>query len=667
MPRETLLALLTSLQLPAERLADARDSLAHLAQVRDVRPLPRHVVAREGEAVSLRLALQDGRAPARLILAHEDGSEQPVALSGLSPWSWRGVEGRNNDGYRAALPGLPAGRYDLRTEGGDVSCRLVVAPAQCWLPAASTREFGVSAQLYSIRRDGDQGIGDFTTLAQLARKSAEAGAALVAINPLHVLFAKDRSRASPYYPSDRRFLEPLYVDLADLIGDGLDEATAHALSICEFVDYAQVDALKRRTLEDVFARLDQLAQQRPDATPVVDFAQFSAEGGEALTRFALFETISEARGGENWRAWPQDLRDAQPTALAAFALENAARVRFHRFMQWVADRQFAQAAREAQGAGLALGFCRDLAVGAAPDGAESWSKARRLLDGFAVGAPPDPFSREGQNWGLPAPNPLEMEADGGADFAELLRANMRHAGALRIDHVMGLARLFLVPDGAKASAGAYVSYPLDALLAQLSLESGRARCIVVGEDLGTLPWGFRDRLDAANVLSYRVVWFERAGGGFITPPHYPAKAMACVSTHDLPTLEGWWSGADIDEKEKLGLLAPEVAASERSARSNDRRALLDALRNEGLPADVADDAPFDDALAKALHAFAARTPSFLAMAQLDDLAGARIAVNLPGTDRERANWRRKLDLPLERLFTAQRAKAIIEGLRRILV
>ncbi|PPD45048.1 MAG: 4-alpha-glucanotransferase [Methylocystis sp.] len=666
-PRETLQALLARLGLPAQMRDEARDSLAQLAQTRDRRRLPQHAIAREGETIALRLAASEGAAPTALVLRREDGREEPVAVANATPCSWTGADGASNSGYRLELPALPAGRYGLRGEDDDAACRLIVAPGQCYLPAEPHRAFGFSAQLYSVRREGDQGIGDFTTLARLARSSAEAGAALVAINPLHALFAQDRSRASPYYPSDRRFLDPIYVDLADLLGDGVHEAAARALSLKDTVDYPEVHALKRQTLEQVFAHFEQLAQQRPDAAPVADFAQFCAESGESLARFALFETIAEARGGECWRAWPEDLRDAKPSALAAFALEHGTRVRFHRFMQWVADRQFAQAAREAQGAGLAIGFCRDLAVGAAPDGAESWSKASRLLDGFAIGAPPDPFSREGQNWGLPAPNPLQMLEDAGADFAELVRANMRHAGALRIDHVMGLARLFLVPDGAKARAGAYVSYPLDALLAQLALESQRAKCAVVGEDLGTLPWGFRDRLEAANVLSYRVVWFERAGAGFTPPPHYPEKAMACVSTHDLPTLEGWWLGADIDEKAALGLLAPDAAAGERGARANDKRALLDALRSEGLIGDVAEDAPFDDAIARALHAFAARTPSRLAMAQLDDLAGARIAVNLPGTDQERPNWRRRLEPPLEELFSTSRARAIIEGLRRNLV
>lgn len=664
-PRETLVALVGTLGLPASTLSDARDSLARLVGTRDGRRLPQHLVARDGVATTLRIGADDGVLPASLSLRHEDGREERLALSALTPYFWRGVDGRSHHGYRAQLAPLAAGRYKLRADD-DASCNLIVAPAQCYLPDAR-RDLGFSAQLYSLRRDGDQGVGDFTTLALLAQKSAEAGAAIVAINPLHALFAQDRLRASPYYPSDRRFLDSIYIDLADLLGGGYDEATARALSLRDAVDYAGVHTLKQKALEIAFARFDALAHQRPDAAPVLDFTQFVAEGGEALTRFALFEAIGETRGGDDWRRWPQELREAKPDALAAFALEHAPRVRFHRFLQWVAERQFAQAAQAAQQAGLSMGFCRDLAIGAAPDGAESWSRAARLLDGFSIGAPPDLFSREGQSWGLPAPNPLAIEKDGGADFAELLRANMRHAGALRIDHAMGLARLFLVPNGEKAAAGAYVSYPLDALLAQLALESQRARCVVIGEDLGTLPWGFRERLDAANILSYRLVGFERAGAGFIPPRDYPRKAMACVSTHDLPTVAGWWRGADIAEKEALGQLSSDAATKERDARADDKRALLDALRDEGLVADVTEAQSFDDSLARALHGFAARTPAIFAMAQLDDLAGEIVAINLPGTDRERPNWRRKLRISLESIFTSARAKAIVSGLRRILV
>jgi glycogen debranching enzyme len=654
-PRDTLLLLLGAMGLPAALQGDATDGLARLAEGR-APLLPSHLVARDSEAARLRLF--GDSLPACLTLIDEDGGELVVRLTETSPCIVPGVDGRERRGIETRLPPLDAGRYVLRAEGGQI-CRLTVAPGQCHLPQG--RDFGFSAQLYALRRDGDQGIGDFTTLARFAQESARVGGGLVAINPLHALFSQDRSRASPYYPSDRLFLDPIYIDLATLDNVDFDEAAARALSECDAVDYPAVHDLKAHVFEAAFARFDDLAQRQPDAAPVADFNRFLCEQGEALRRFALFEAIGETRRGQDWRLWPVALKEAQSEALACFAKSHEKRLRFHAFLQWLAERQFETAARDAS---LPLGFCRDLAVGAAPDGAESWRKAQRLLDGFSIGAPPDPFSREGQNWGLPALNPLAVETDGGADFAQLLRANMRHAGALRIDHVMGLSRLFLVPDGAKASEGAYVSYPLDALLAQLSLESARARCMVVGEDLGTLPWGFREKLDAANVLSYRVLWFEREGEGFTPPQHYPQKAMACVSTHDLPTLAGWRAGADIAEKEALGLLSADEAEAERATRRADETALLDALRDAGLCGDAALD---DDALAAALHAFAASTRSRLVVAQLDDLAGERVAVNLPGTDRERPNWRRKLGLPVETIFTSARAAAIVSSLRRILV
>ena len=242
---------------------------------------------------------------------------------------------------------------------------------------------------------------------------------------------------------------------------------------------------------------------------------------------------------------------------------------------------------------------------------------------------------------------------------------MRHAGALRIDHVMGLARLFVVPDGGKPLEGAYLSYPLDHLLAELALESHRAQCAVIGEDLGTLPWGFSERLANSGILSYRVLWFEREGEGFAPPAHYARMAMACVSTHDLPTLKGWWEGSDIAEKLALGLLSEEDARKERETRREDRRLLLEALASEGLLAeDVDSDVAFSDALAGAAHAYVARAPALLAMAQVDDLAGETIAVNLPGTDRERPNWRRKLDPKTAILFESGLAQAILTGLRR---
>ncbi|CCJ07417.1 glycogen debranching protein GlgX [Methylocystis sp. SC2] len=670
-PRETICALLAQLGFPANTLDDARESLARLSEFRDRRALPASLSAQEGAPWTLRLAACDGRTPGWIVVTQEDGSQSRVALraENAAPVTWRGTDGRGCDGVEARLPPLPIGRHHLALESGE-ACALTVAPARCYLPDDARRDVGLSAQLYSVRREGDQGIGDFSTLAELARVGAKAGAALIAINPLHALFAQDRTRASPYYPSDRRFLDPLYIDLAELgrmLGASIDfeHNTAAALGAAAHVDYPGVHALKMAALERAFAVFLDLSRRQPDAAPAASFQRFIARDGAALARFCLFEAISEARNGQSRRTWPQELRDARDSALSAFSNEHATRIQFHQFLQWLADAQFAHAAQEARAAGLSLGFCRDLAIGAAPDGAESWSRAGSFVDGFSIGAPPDAFSREGQNWGLPPPDPIAMEKSGGAGFAELLRANMRHAGALRIDHVMGLARLFVVPDGERPAAGAYLNYPFETLLGQLALESRRAQCIVVGEDLGTAPWGFRERIERADVLSYRVLWFERSGEGFAPPAFYPRKAMACASTHDLPTLEGWWAAADIAEREALGLLTAQAADAARAARRAEKNALLEALRAQALIDDARQPSNrFDDSLAQALHAFIARAPSLLAMAQLDDLAGETLAINLPGTDRERLNWRRRLPESIDALVDSRRARAILAGLCR---
>jgi len=645
--------------LPANSQLQARESLALLARREDSRALPMSAAFRDDEDIFLRLAVRYGRAATRLEPALEDGERRGVDLRAgdLETISWRGVDGRVHEGLRARLPRLPLGRHIVSLEGTD--CRLTVAPRRCHAPRIDGRAFGLAAQVYSLRRDGDQGVGDFTTLSQLGALAATHGAVIVSINPLHALFAGDRERASPYYPSDRRFLDPIYLDIVR-DGDFFEAPKGGRL-----VDYPAIHARKQEFLERAFGDFEHLAQAQPGARISQDFENFIAEGGDALFRFACFETISEQRGGEDWRRWPAPFRDGEPLALASFARENTSRIRYHQYLQQLCESQFAGAARDAAKAGLSLGFCRDLAVGAAPDGCESWRGAAHLLEGFSIGAPPDGFTQEGQNWGLPPPNPLRWKADGCESFGELLRANMRHAGALRIDHVMALARLFVVPAGGKPLQGAYLLYPLDALLAEVALESNRAHCAVIGEDLGTLPWGFSERLADSGILSYRVLWFEREGEGFAPPAHYARMSMACVSTHDLPTLKGWWEDSDIAEKLALGLLSEQDARKERETRRADRRLLLEALAREGLLAeDINSDVAFSDALARAAHAYVARAPALLAMAQVDDLAGETVAVNLPGTDRERPNWRRKLDPKTAVLFESGLAQAILSGLRR---
>jgi glycogen operon protein len=402
-------------------------------------------------------------------------------------------------------------------------------------------------------------------------------------------------------------------------------------------------------LEACFERFE----QRGSGDPLLaEFDRFVVAGGLALRRFALFEAIAGEHPRVPWYQWPHGLREPDAPGIAEFAARHAREVRFALYLQWLADRQFGAAARDASASGLAFGFFRDLAVGAAPDGAEVWANPSAFARGVAVGAPPDPFSTAGQNWNLPPQNPMMLLPSGFRGFGDLLAANMRHAGALRIDHVMGLSRLYWIPEGATAAEGAYVEYPLDALLSVLAIESVRARCIVVGEDLGTVPEGLRERLAAVDVLSYRVLWFERDDSGFIAPPRYPAAAVACVSTHDLPTIAGWWTGADIAEKHSLGMLDADGAGAAEAERIDAKRALAEAIDTAGVAQGVSMEpgAPHDAAVTEAIHRYACATSSAVVLIQADDLAGETTALNLPGTDRARPNWRRKVSVDAEALW-----------------
>ena len=371
-----------------------------------------------------------------------------------------------------------------------------------------------------------------------------------------------------------------------------------------------------------------------------------------------------ARHGEPWRNWPAALLHPDNAGVADFATVHAAEVEYACFLQWLADEQLADAAALSRQEGLGIGFYRDLAVGTSPEGAAAWSGQDGLMRGVAVGAPPDPFSIEGQNWALPPANPLRWTETGYSAFAELLRANMRHAGALRIDHVLGLNRLFLIPDGVPAAEGAYLAYPLADLLGNVALESQRAECLVVGEDLGTVPDGVREAMSEKCLLAYRVLWFEREGEGFKPPQDYPAQSAACVSTHDLPTVAGWWIGEDIVERLALGLSDAAAGEAARIARHTDKTRLLQALAAQGLAPDGIDfDAPLSPAMNAAIHAFVAATPSLLDLVQADDLSGETVPVNLPGTDRERANWRRKISLDSEHIWDSATANLIIRAMQ----
>jgi glycogen operon protein len=585
-----------------------------------------------------------GSAPDATLLAQ-------LARSAGIQTHWHDLDGRAHAVPRTTIEALlramavpAATAAQARESHAELSLapRAAGSVAACFLPeglAAGERRFGIAAQTYALRRTNDQGVGDYTALARLAVRARDAGATWLGVSPPHALMPADRMRASPYQPSDRRFLEPVLLDVSAL-GElqGRAEVRAAlaraepifaALRAGGLVDYPAVWQAKDRVLRAAWAAL-------PGAPALHEaFRAFRAQGGPILDLFAahgaiadqLCHTRVDAPGSPMVRSW---------------MAEHAEELGYRAFLQFLCDRQLAQSA--AQGVGL----YRDLAVGCAPDGAEAWSQPDRFLRGFSVGAPPDRFAPAGQVWGLPPPDPRTAAPM----LAELLRANMRHAAALRIDHVMGLRRLFVVPDGATGAEGCYLAYPFEALLTEVARASMAARCAVVGEDLGTVPDGLRAALHEARVLSYRVLWFERDGNDFVPPASWPAQATACVSTHDLPTLAGWWQGTDITERAALGLADAETGLPHRAA---ERAALCRAMG-------CAEDAAFSPDIAAAVHAHVAAAPCAMMLVQAEDLAGETVAVNLPGTDRERPNWRRRLALDVDALAEGPTARAILAAL-----
>jgi glycogen operon protein len=515
-----------------------------------------------------------------------------------------------------------------------------VSTRQAFFPDPLGRHIGLSVQLYAMRRDDDQGIGDFTTLRLIAASAAARGIGTIALNPFHAGFPSDRGRASPYQPSDRRFLDAMMIDVDAVpeIGAARSYLSAQggeiaALRARRDIDHASVWRIKSEALRQAFAVFCLAGGQRKEA-----FARFKLDGGDDLARFCLFQAL-EAEAGTPPRTLPARI----PRHLTS-AIDFAA------WLQFLADEQLAHASKE----GLAIGLYRDLAVGPARDGAEVIATPGAFLEGVSVGAPPDPFSSTGQVWNLPPFDPIALIAGDFAPWRKLLRANMRHAGALRIDHAMALRRLFLIPEGASPADGAYVRYPMEGMLDVLAEESQQARCIVVGEDLGTVPDGFRERLASAAVFSYRVLLFERDEQGFLPPQAYPERAVACVSTHDLPPLAGWWRAADLLLDRELGR---HVDQQSHPTRAKDRSAVA---RFAGKP-----DGPLTADLSAAIHGTLAKAPAAIALVQAEELVGEADPVNVPGTtESEYPNWRRRLATGAEQLFETDEALAIVSAMQR---
>ncbi|MGA0594378.1 malto-oligosyltrehalose synthase [Enterovirga sp. CN4-39] len=630
--------ILGHLGFPADSDAAARDSLARIEAFRST--LVPHLVTRAP------------RRPADIPLRPNEG--------GRVYWRLRDEAGQVREGRAAQsrilhLPVLPEGYFELEVEAGGERARstLVVAPERCWQPGWMRREgraWGLAAQIYSLRSASNLGIGSYADVAEAASGAGPLGASFLGLSPVHALFSADRSKISPYSPSSRLFLETIHIDpkavpgfagsrAAALLEEGGRAARIAALRDAALVDHAAVWAELSPVLEALWAECGGADEH--------GLAAFRRAEGEKLEAHATFEALHEhfRNEGRWWLGdWPEEYRRNGSEAVARFASERRDRVDYHAWLQYLADRQLAEASAAAKRAGMSLGLYRDLAVGSDRGGSEIWSHPERFGNTLSIGAPPDLLAPQGQDWGLPPLHPIVLEQQGLAAFRDLVQANMRHAGAIRIDHAFQLQRLYLIPVGQSGGSGAYVNYPFEAMLAVLRLESHRAKALVIAEDLGTGPDGFSDAIMRSGILSYRVLAFERTDDlGFKPPSAYPKDALTAITTHDLPTFVGWWRGLDTDLRQNLGIYDPERGEKERAERVIERVRLSEALFAERL---LASPEPPEEPPTEAVMRYLARTPSSLNAIQYEDVLGARSQPNMPGTTEGHPNWRRKLDLDL---------------------
>jgi 4-alpha-glucanotransferase len=601
----------------------------------------------------------------------------------------RELDGRWYTRRLLELPELPAGDHRLSVSMTALSLAdgaIVMAPGHAYEPpaiAAGARLWGVAVQLYTLRSRTNWGIGDFADLRTVIRHAAAHGAAFVGLNPLHALFAANPGHFSPYSPSSRRFLNVLYIAVPEveefascpaareLVASPAGAERLRELQQTDRVDYRGVAALKLEALELLWHAF--VARQLRDATPRArEFQSYRIERGEALEVHALHEAIdAHMRTADpacwGWPAWPEELRDPRGPGARGFAESHATDVGFHAWLQWLAEVQLREARVFARELGMAVGLYGDYAVGVNPAGSETWSEQRVYRLDAAVGAPPDALALKGQDWGVPPQDPLALASDAYRPFRALIAANLRHFGALRIDHVMALFRQWWVPRGFSSTQGGYVHYPLDDLMSVLALESGHHECLVVGEDLGTVPDEVRSALGRYGIYRYKVLLFEKQHDGRFRAPHdYERRSVASVTTHDLPTLRGYWEGRDLEIRDALALYPnDEIRRLVHEERDRDRSALLAALHDAALdPATAAPDRPYSEPLAIAVQEFLASSRSALAVVQIEDLIATRDPVNVPGTSDEYPNWQRKLGANIDELFERESVARVLSAVAR---
>jgi 4-alpha-glucanotransferase len=626
---------LAALGLPADTSRELSASRRLLTRRSSLIDLPPMVTAVAGRPTRLDVGGNETM-PAQLFL--ERGGSRDLAL----------LPARG----RLRVPAVTeTGYHRLVVEDREIV--LAVSPARCRsiedvVPDA--RLWGLAAQLYALPHQHDHGIGDLSGAAELARSAGEKGADALGLSPMHALFAAEPENFGPYAPSSRLFLNPLYA-APELI---FSAATAGVLSEIAppaengLIDWPEASRAKYAMLHRLF---DAFVEGPDWDGPLgADFARFQAEQGTLLREHACFEALHAQRArGTSWRQWPLDLRDPRGAAVNCFAAAHADDILFHEFLQWVTDRSLGAAQRISREAGMRIGLIGDLAVGMDASGSHAWSRQHDILLGLTIGAPPDLLNPRGQDWGLTSFSPRALEETGFSPFLATLRAAMRHVGGIRVDHAMGLARLWLIPEGNSPADGAYLNFPVSDLLRLLALESVRHNVVVIGEDLGTVPAGFHDMLEQSGIHGMRVLWFERdAQAGFTQPRGWGSTDVAMTSTHDLPTVAGWWKGSDINVRQQAGRLGAGVdPATVRQERDQDRPKLWSAFVRDHVGDGPIPSPDETESVVDAALRFVAKTEVPLSLIPLEDLLGFEDQPNLPGTVTEHPNWRRRLPIPAD--------------------
>lgn len=673
-PPEKKKALLRAMNLSVDDEAAAQATLDKLERQDWLRTLPPCVVLYADKPLQVPVNLPEGSdQPVRWVLSLEDGGELSGEMDiSSSPLAGRReIDGKAHERRLLVLTGdLPWGYHRLRLEGrSGAEAPLIVTPGKCWLPGENTsatdhgesRFWGLAAQMYLLRSERNWGIGDFQDLAELVRIVRAKGGDAVGVNPLHGMFPDMPEQSSPYSPLSRYLLNSLNICVEAIPEFATSEAAQQLVGAPEFqarrtrareakmVAYKDVADLKMPVLQVLYQEFERDGTHERKAA----FQAFKQTCDELLTVSCVYAAIRQYLTDQDLSyrdcgRWPEELKHAGSDGVAQFRQTHAPLVEYQLWLQWVADEQLAAVKQVCEG--MAIGIYRDLAVGANPSGAEIWSNPGVMVSMAEVGAPPDLLNSSGQNWVLPPFHPQQMKEDGYRSFIALLRTNMRHAGGLRIDHAMALERLYWIPRGGTPRDGGYVHYPIDDLIGVIALESHRNKCLLVGEDLGTVPKGFRARMAEAQILSYKVLLLEEEekGKGYIKGHTYQRLALSTASSHDLPTLRGWWEEVDLDLRSRLGITDEDATKKAREKRDSDREAMVSLFREE----EILDGEgwPQTQGFVDAAHRFLARTDALLMMAQLEDVIEEAEQVNLPASMPDQyPSWGRRVTVPLEAL------------------